>query len=34
MDADGHEYVVVPKGLCEKLVNGSLKPFENEEKEG
>ena len=25
-DASGVEWVAVPKGLCEKLVNGSLEP--------
>ena len=28
VDADGGEWVAVPKGLCEKLVGGSTKPIE------
>jgi len=26
MDSDGGEYITLPKGVCEKLVGGSLKP--------
>jgi len=26
VDGDGHAFVVVPEGTCEKLVNGSTEP--------
>ncbi|MCB9989678.1 MAG: DUF2282 domain-containing protein [Rhodospirillales bacterium] len=29
IDGDGHEWVMLPKGLCEKLVGGSLTAYEN-----
>lgn len=28
IDGDGGEWVALPKGVCEKLVGGSLEPFE------
>lgn len=28
-DGDGSEWIAVPKGLCERLVGGSLTPYEN-----
>ena len=28
VDSDGGEYIALPKGVCEKLVSGSLTPFE------
>ena len=28
VDNDGGEYIALPKGVCEKLVSGSLTPFE------
>lgn len=34
VDGDWGEWVSVPKGLCEKLVGGSLEPMNPEEKEG
>lgn len=33
VSGDGGEWVAVPKGLCEKLVGGSLEPYEGTEKE-
>ena len=29
VDANPNAFVVVPEGLCQKLVNGSLKPKDN-----
>lgn len=29
-DGDGGEWVTVPKGLCEKLVGGSLTPYQGQ----
>ncbi len=29
VDGSGQEWVSLPKGLCEKLVGGSLEPFED-----
>lgn len=34
VDASGQEWVAMPKGLCEKLVGGSLEPYAGTEKEG
>lgn len=34
VDGDGGEWVAMPKGLCEKLVGGSLEPYEGTSKEG
>lgn len=31
VDSDPYEWVIVPKGLCEKLVNGSTEPGSAEE---
>ncbi len=31
-DADGNEWIALPKGLCEKLAGGSLTPFEGSAK--
>ena len=28
VDGDGGEWIAVPKGLCDKIVGGSLTPFE------
>lgn len=33
VDGSGQEWVAVPKGLCEKLVGGSVEPYEGTEKE-
>ena len=32
VDGSGLEWIALPKGVCEKLVGGSLEPFENEAK--
>ncbi len=32
VDGSGQEWIALPKGVCEKLVGGSLEPFENEAK--
>lgn len=32
MDGDGHEWIFVPKGLCDRLAGGSTAPFENKKK--
>lgn len=32
VDADGGEWLALPKGVCEKLAGGSLKPYEGTEK--
>jgi len=32
VDGSGQEWVAVPKGLCDKLVGGSLTPYEGTEK--
>lgn len=31
-DADGGEWLALPKGVCEKLAGGSLTPYEGAEK--
>lgn len=31
-DGDGGEWISLPEGLCEKLVGGSLEPYDNMEK--
>ena len=32
VDADGGEWLTLPKGVCEKLAGGSLTPYEGAEK--
>ena len=32
VDADGGEWLTLPKGVCEKLAGGSLTPYEGTEK--
>jgi len=32
VDADGGEWLALPKGVCEKLAGGSLTPYEGTEK--
>ena len=32
VDADGGEWLTLPKGVCEKLVGGSTTPYEGTEK--
>mgnify|MGYP001552130009 FL=1 len=33
VDGDGSEWVALPKGVCEKLVGGSLEPYDGMKKD-